>query len=165
MKRMKSFQLPAASVVLFVFSFVTHIQLTLAFVNDPFSRACFSSFDWSCNYCFDASDGTDDIDQDNEVVLLKRASAHCASLVLYTTAKLGILEIFENRTLTIDEISEKLLGVSRNNETASVLQTMLLLASVGILKEENEDEDATIAFSLAQTGLLLRNRSLNDTIV
>jgi hypothetical protein len=84
---------------------------------------------------------------------------------LYTTAKLGILEIFENRTLTIDEISEKLLGVSRNNETASVLQTMLLLASVGILKEENEDEDATIAFSLAQTGLLLRNRTLNDTIV
>lgn len=111
--------------------------------------------DVDADQMFEATDAEDDIQP-----LLKLASTECASQVLTLTSNLGLVDIFDSQSKTLQEISKKLDVFERKDD---LLAAMQLLTAVGMLQEEEYQD--TVAYSLTETGnFLLRNIHVHNTL-
>ena len=103
-------------------------------------------------------DSGDDNEQASTDILplLNLASAHFASQALYTALQLNIPDILGTNACSLKEICNAI-GPTTNAD--ALLRTMRLLTTVGILHEEQENNNGSILFSLTNTGLLLQRKN------
>jgi len=91
--------------------------------------------------------------EDPTLSLMRLAQGHFSSQALFSALKLGIVDIINKKYKTVDDICTKLPG--KPNKEA-LLRTLRLLVTVGILKEQVNDQNE-VSFGLSPTGALLQS--------